>query len=549
MNNEKYTTKRGASVQINQTGIKETNKIIAVVDTETDPFQHNLIVKPFALGFYDGTRYIDFWGDDCVDQFFAWLNIETASGVEYLIYAHNGGKFDFHFFLDYLTEKKKPLIMNGRLTKVTFADQEFRDSFAIIPQALGTYSKIKFDYNKMKREVRQKHRVEILFYQKDDCLKLYDLVFAFHKMFGDKITIASAAMTALSSFHDFDKITSEYIDNTFRDFYYGGRNQCFKTGLLKGKWKLYDRNSMYPKVMEELQHPISNTFKISKKLTNNTDFALIEAVNYNCLPTRDEKTGGLDFTIKRGQFFATGHEIRCGLETNTIKIERVIDAYTFNQKANFSDFVHHFYKLRNIAKADDDKIRDILYKLILNSAYGKFAINPRKFKEYMFTIDALPDENDWSLESQTDRLFIWSRPAPKKDGFFNVATAASITGGARANLHMNLCQSINPIYCDTDSILCVQFNGDINDTALGGWKLEKTCNTAAIAGKKLYALYDDIPDDFDDQAKFASKGVRLKPSDIVRICQGETVEYANPVPAFRLGKQTKFVTRNIKMTG
>lgn len=532
--------------QIETTEIKKTNKIIAVVDTETDAFLHGLVVKPFTLGFYEGTRYIDFWGDDCVHQFFKWLSVETAMGAEYLIYAHNGGKFDFHFFLDYLDERKKPLIMNGRLTKITCAGQEFRDSFAIIPQGLGSYSKIKFDYAKMHRDVRNQHQKEILFYQKDDCLKLYDLVTAFHEMFGDKMTIASAAMTALSNFHNYEKITAEFIDANFRDYYFGGRNQCFRTGLLKGDWKLYDRNSMYPACMLELQHPISKTYKISRRVDKNTDFAKIEAHNYNCLPSRDPITGSLDFTVESGIFYATGHEIRCGLETGTLKIIKVIEAYTFNKKSTFFEFVDHFYKLRQFAKSDGDLIRDILYKLILNSAYGKFAINPRKFKEYMFTIDALPDDAGWSLESQTDRLFIWSRPAPKKDGFFNVATAASITGASRANLHFNLCQSINPIYCDTDSILCEKFNGEIDPNKLGGWKLEKTADTAAIAGKKLYSIFNGSPDDHD--AKSASKGVRLTPRDIVNICQGETVEYANPVPAFRLGKKTKFVTRKIKMT-
>ena len=74
---------------------------------------------------------------------------------------------------------------------------------------------------------------------------------------------------------------------------------------------------------------------------------------------------------------------------------------------------------------------------------------------------------------------------------------------------------------------------------------EKTADTAAIAGKKLYSIFNGSP---DDDAKSASKGVRLTPNDIVNICLGETVEYANPVPAFRLGKETKFVTRKIKMT-
>ena len=90
--------------------LKPTKKIIAVVDTETDPFAKGFVVKPFCLGFDTGDIYVDFWGDDCVEQFFAYLATLTAEGYEFIIYAHNGGKFDFYFFLQYLDDLKSKLI-------------------------------------------------------------------------------------------------------------------------------------------------------------------------------------------------------------------------------------------------------------------------------------------------------------------------------------------------------------------------------------------------------------------------------------------------------
>jgi hypothetical protein len=53
--------------------MKDAKKIIAIVDCETDPFEHELVVRPFAIGFETPDRYIDFWGDDCVEQFFMYL--------------------------------------------------------------------------------------------------------------------------------------------------------------------------------------------------------------------------------------------------------------------------------------------------------------------------------------------------------------------------------------------------------------------------------------------------------------------------------------------
>jgi hypothetical protein len=48
-----------------------------------------------------------------------------------------------------------------------------------------------------------------------------------------------------------------------------------------------------------------------------------------------------------------------------------------------------------------------------------------------------------------------------------------------------------PIYCDTDSIICEAFGGNLHDTELGGWKIEAEGDYAAIAGKKLYAVFDN----------------------------------------------------------
>lgn len=530
--------------------LKVTKKTIAVLDTETDPFQHGLVVKPFCLGFDTGDRYVDFWGDDCVKQFFDYLATETAQGIEYIIYAHNGGKFDFYFLLDYLDPDQSPLIMGGRIVKAYFAGQEFRDSYAIIPQALSTYQKEEIDYNDFTRDKRERHRKKILDYMKSDCAYTLDLILGFHETFGDKLTVASAALPMLHSFHGFQKIKSDSIDERFRNYYFGGRNQCFESGILKGNWYVYDRNSMYPAVMRDCLHPISSSFQLQDSITKDTDFACIDAINYNCLPTRNDD-GGLDFTVKRGVFYASIHEINAGLETGALEILKVKHAWAFDRKASFGEFVDTFYTKRLAAKASGDKIRDILYKLCLNSAYGKFALNPRKFKQWTFTIDDTPEPlasadnlEGWSLHSQSDRLFIWSRPSPRKSGFYNVATAASITGAARANLHRNIAKAVRPVYCDTDSIICTGFKGDLDETALGGWKLEATGDTIAIGGKKLYAVFDE-----GETIKQASKGVRLTSHEIIEVCRGKTIRYDNPVPNFKLDGSSEFVSRNIKITG
>jgi len=75
----------------------------ATIDIETRKW-----VEPYAVGFYDGTKYIDF-----VDYTFRWKAIDDAvihvlrpEYAGYWIYAHNGGNFDFTFFLNRLITTK-----------------------------------------------------------------------------------------------------------------------------------------------------------------------------------------------------------------------------------------------------------------------------------------------------------------------------------------------------------------------------------------------------------------------------------------------------------
>lgn len=538
---------------------KVTKKIIAVVDTETDPFEEGLVPEPFCLGFDTGDRYVEFWGDDCVKQFFDYL---ATLEDEYIIYAHNGGKFDFHFFLDYLDPDQAPLIMGSRLVKVNFAGQEFRDSYSIIPQALSSYKKDEIDYSGFTRDKREGNRVEILKYMKSDCAYTRELIVGFHETLGDKVTIASAALPMLNSYHGFERMKSETLDARFRQYFYGGRNQCFETGILRprngGRWMLIDRNSMYPAVMRDELHPISVRPELQTTITKDTNFAYIEAWNDGALPSRAED-GSLDFTVKKGKFHATIHEINAGLDTGTLRIDRVIHAWAFDKVASFEEFVTRFYGLRLDAKAVNDEVLNILYKLVLNSAYGKFALNPRKFKQWSLTLGDIPTPqrseefpDGWTLHSQSGDVFIWERPNPRRNGFYNVATAASITGAARANLLRNIALSKRPIYCDTDSIMCEGFAGPLEDSLLGGWKLEATGTMAAIAGKKLYALIDEKDPEWSAHGKAvkkASKGVRLDPREIIQVCNGREVIYRNPVPNFKLGGEAVFTDRRIRMTG
>ena len=166
--------------------VSKTDQIICTFDTETDPFEFGVVVKPFTCGFYDGTEYHDFWGADCVDQFFAYLDARAVERPDekLLIYCHNFGNFDAYFCIHHFDDGMAPFIMNGRIVRAYMHGHEFRDSYSAIPVPLADYQKTEIDYSIFKSDKRDAHKRQILEYQRDDCVFLHNLISAWVEEFG-----------------------------------------------------------------------------------------------------------------------------------------------------------------------------------------------------------------------------------------------------------------------------------------------------------------------------------------------------------------------------
>jgi len=520
---------------------------LAVADFETWSFRHGRVPKPVCLGFFDGISKRMFWGSDCVADFRAWLASEKEAGTEYVIFMHNGGRFDFMFLLEGLDCGHALNVINGRIIRMAAMGHEFRDSWALFPQPLSAYEKDKFDYTVLEPETVEANRAYIERYCLNDCQYLYEIIAPFVEMYGDVLTVGSVAMKLLNSEYGFECL-DERDDATLRPFFFGGRVQPFETGDFRGKWKLYDVNSMYPAAMRNIEHPVSG-YTNSKRIKDTTGFVRIIATSQGCLPYRLEN-GRLGFPFMRGEFLASIHEIRAGQELGLLKVHEVVIAYNFAHWTNFQRFVDPQFEMRQRAKDANDKARDLIHKRVGNSGYGKFALDPRDFKEYRVLEDCespgkvrtFDEPEGWFAEAEGEGYRIWERPTFGRLGrFLNVATAASITGAARANLMRGLAASTRPIYCDTDSIICEAFDGDIDKRRLGAWDLEAEADRATIAAKKIYALWRD-----GECIKKASKGARLSEYEIVRVANGELVEWKNDAPNFSFMREPTFVKRNIK---
>jgi DNA polymerase elongation subunit (family B) len=134
--------------------------------------------------------------------------------------------------------------------------------------------------------------------------------------------------------------------------------------------------------------------------------------------------------------------------------------------------------------------------------------------------------------------------------FFNVATAASITGYVRAFLWRTICalrrSGAEVFYCDTDSIT---FAGELPAEVkigkeLGEWSNDGEFTEGGIAGKKLYAFHG-----VDGEWKTGCKGVRLTPEELMKVAAGEVVKYEREAPSYSFGSSPRYLTRNVRKTG
>lgn len=559
---------------------KSTAKELAVFDCETDPFKEGrTVLEPFTCGFFEVETgdYWDFWGLDCIDQFFAWL---ATREKRYIIFVHNLGGFDYHFCRDYQEPATSPSIINGRIASCFLQGQEFRDSFRLFPMALSAHNKDVFDYDLMERDVREANKDAILLYQRHDCEYLGELVREFFILFGDRPTIGNTAMNYLQNFHGFERLR-EGADTKLRPYFYGGRCQAFETGVLVPnpgeRFHIYDVNSMYPHVMRQFQHPVSSSQIVGRMVGKLTAFVDWEGFNSGAVATRSDD-GSLDFTVRRGRFLSTIHEWNAGLETGAIIPHRIRMTIGFSRWTKFDTFIDHFFALRLEAKANGDKLRDTFYKLIMNSAYGKFAQDPRKYENYTLSIGerGIPDAADFqSAENprgyqprfNLNDMVIWAKPSNSRyTGFFNVGVGASITGAARSELLRGIAKAKRPIYCDTDSIVCERFSGDVDPSRLGAWDMEAKGDLFACGGKKLYALFSLDQKDAKPDArgvyekivyqgrhywlvKKAHKGAILTGAEVLAVASGDVVRFKSSRPNFKLDGTVEFIERDIRKTG
>jgi len=540
---------------------------IAILDMETDPFDPEgvKLVYPFLAVLYSQDfDPIIIWENNpqkFIDKLMAALNDLPHA---YTIYAHNGGKFDFMFLLHRLRGDVK---FKGRgIMSAKIGRHELRDSFHIIPEKLANYQKDDIDYTKLQKNRRNKFKREIIDYCISDCRYLLEIVKRFVGEHGFKISIGQAAISYLRKTYKVDRI-GEAMDGFLRGYFFGGRVECLEgAGHFVGHYKLYDVNSMYPFVMANYQHPIGNLYTIrdDARIGPNAIFVDLICENYGALVRRgdENETSG---NFRDGRFLTTIWEYRVAKKYGLIKKEKILRTIECDKRTDFSKVIVPLYEGRTKTKAllkqlpkgshdfNEAKKDDIILKLLMNNMYGKFAQNPRRYKEHYITDPGeAPEGEGWGdlPHFECADYWLWEKPNPMYR-FLNVGTAASITGAARAVLLEAIHNSTDAIYCDTDSLICRDLrNVTIDGQELGAWDIEQEFDEVIICGKKLYACkVRGIADGHKDRVKVRSKGVSGRAwGDFVAMLDGKIIDVLNKGVTMNNRGQQFYMRRKIRAT-
>ena len=499
------------------------NNKIYTADFETANAQYNIdnnITWIWLWDICDIDTYTHVHGKD-MDSFISYL----AEIAPCTLYFHNA-KFDVSFILDYLLKhgykysnakvlkknRLKTLIADtgvfyslkfkvniGKISRIV----EIRDSNKKIQGTVDRIAKDyklpilkeSIDYLEFKPQGYDANADEIRYIEHDTEI----IARVLHLQYDNGLTKLTSASDTFYKYKElvgrerFEKIfpvvdidTDDYIRKSYR----GGVvqvNRKYKMQELHDV-EVYDVNSMYPAQMCHALLPYGKPKFFKGRYKYNQCYPLyIQRINVDL----ELKPGYQPTILHKGFMFLSntyledteGEMIELTLTSVDIQLMfkhyyvhdiEYIDGYMFmGSYSLFKDFIAPIYK----KKCESSGAVKQLQKIYLNSLYGKFATSPRH-------INKTPDIVDDVVHYSSDPLEI-EKP-------IYTAVASFITAYSRLTLFRAIQDNHdNFVYCDTDSVhvLNGNFKGEIHDSNLGAFKLEKVYAKAIYLGQKAYIGY------------------------------------------------------------
>lgn len=269
-----------------------------------------------------------------------------------------------------------------------------------------------------------------------------------------------------------------------------------------GAGVVYDVNSLYPSVMLNNPYPVYYPTKI-QSYTELSGFLWIASFKVKAkrkpgkLPTlrannawvENSFTGVVTLTSVDYDLMLENYDVECDF------IEGYRWAHSDDQL--FTEFVTYW---GNRKMQHTGGLRQI-DKLMLNSCYGKFGLNPDRIqKRAVYDPITRTVKYPPYRDANNNKLV-------KHEKANNVAIAAFVTAYARRELCWGVNASRGFCYCDTDSVhlaeytneltgehIKPEFNGEVHPTKLGAWKRESEFIRAKFLRQKTYI--EEEPDGY-----------------------------------------------------
>lgn len=323
-------------------------------------------------------------------------------------------------------------------------------------------------------------------------------------------TLASQAMRTFRHKYMKHKIlidNNEQALECSREAYHGGRTEAWFIGKTTGDFYLLDINGMYPWVMDKYEYPTKLAYYTC--VTHPKDLKAMLKKYLVCARVRVRTTLPIAPKVMDGRLCFPVGEFDCALSTPQLRIlmERgeiikVYDMAMYESAPIFRGYVRDLYTLRRKAADEGDPVSSYMYKIMLNSLYGKFGQKGLVFQGVDRTTDMNPgawEEYDRDTgESHKFRQLmgvIMKQSSETESANSHPAIAAHVCAYASTELYQMAQQAgvEHVYYMDTDSLLVdgVGFRHlrDLqHETRLGGLKLEGRFNEIEIHGAKDYVF-------------------------------------------------------------
>ena len=412
----------------------------------------------------------------------------------------------------YFTCKKK------KVNKVTIYDSLKLLNFSVdkIAKAFDLpIRKLKLDYKAYRRIGHILTKDEVDYIRNDVEIMARALKFMFDEGL-DKMTIGSCALQYYKNnckyFLKYFPVLPYEIDQDIRRSYKGGftyLNDIYK-GKEVGEGLVLDVNSLYPSVLHNDKLPFGEPIFFEGEYKPDKLYPLY-IQTFTCI--FEIKEGKIpSIQLKNNLSFMPNEYIKSSqgqlvtLTLTNIDLELFFNQYEVSDIVYhngwkfkgiiglFSEYIDHWTEKKIQAKKDNNKVLYLISKLMLNSLYGKFGLNPNTRSKFPYL------DHDGVIRYYLTPL------EQRKPVYIPIATFVTsyarrktiLTSQAIKDFTIDNFNEDYYIYSDTDSIhtkklpedLLRQFV-DIDDYRLGAWKLESTFTRGKYLRQKCYIEEND----------------------------------------------------------